>query len=214
MKKWEILYYVGLGFLIFSLLLFQVSKIIYADYVTILFLIMLIILPILPKIRRVNAKGLEVELWSKKESEDIKREIEKVMPKEKFQEVKKYEGNLDSLIEELVNIGHHDFNYGLIMIRLRLEQFVRDIFTKKVEKKGKKRYGMHWNLRMMSKELLDNKIVDENTYELLKKVINACNRAVHGFSVNEENSELLYETAMRLIAYFYNLNEEVKKQKV
>lgn len=149
------------------------------------------------------SREMEVELWKKGEAEQI-------MPEEKIQEAKGYQSELEYLIDELNELGRYDFNYGLMMIRLRLEQLIRNLF-KKINKK--EHAGIHWNLRMMSKKLLDEKIIDNVTYGLLKKVINACNQACHGFKIGTANKELSYATAIKLVIYFYNLDRVGKGNK-
>ena len=212
MELWESLYCIFMGFIIFNLLLLHTFQLIYADYVTILFLILLIFIPFLPKIAKIYYKGVEIELWNKEEIKEIKEETEKIMPEKKFEEIKE-ETDLERLINELVDIGEYDFYLGLVDVRLRLEKLVREIFISKISKKERGHRMIQWSLRKMSKKLLDKKIIDGITYDLLRKVINACNKAVHGFRINEENGELLYGTAIRLVAYFYNLNEKIDMQK-
>jgi len=74
------------------------------------------------------------------------------------------------------------------------------------------RRGINWSLRRMSAKLFEKNIIDKITYNLLEQIIYACNRAVHGFKINEENGETLYDTAVKLVAYFYNLRNQLIHQ--
>lgn len=214
MKISEIFYCIFMGVLIFNLLILHLLDLINANYVTILFLVLLMVLPFLPKIGRIYFGNLAIDFISSKEAKEIKEETEQLLPESKFEEIKEKKSELDNIVDELIGLGEYDFHFGLVAIRLRLEQLVREIFNSTMPNKLKYKQGIKWSLRRMSKRLEDKKIIDAMTYGLLKKVINICNRAVHGFKIEDnENSEIFYEIAIKLVAYFYNLNEEIKSRR-
>jgi len=216
MEVWKIVYYSVLVLGIINLLVLHVTKIVVVDYIVILLIILVAILPMLLKISRLWYGDLKIE-FSEKEVKEMEETGEEIISNEKFEEVKRSESELESMINELIDIGHYDFNLGLAAIRLRLEASIRNIFKNTLyEKISKKKYlgpGITWNLRMMSKKLYNQKIIDGITYGLLRKVINACNRAVHGFKIKDENLDILYDVALKLVAYFYGLEKELKTKK-
>ena len=190
----------------------SVLKIVNINYVSILLLVILMIMPLFPKIKQFWYKDMGFILTGK-EAEELEEQTEKAVPDEEFIKIRESKSETEELIEELIEIGNREFNLGLAAIRLNLEKDIREIFIKSLKGKiPKKTYyspGPRWNIRRMSRELHNNKVIDKITYEILLKVIDACNKAVHGFEIEDENAEILYESALRLVAYFHELKDKL-----
>ena len=215
MRIWEKVYYVLIGIISLNLLVFHVLDLIKADFIAVSLLVLLILLPLINKISSISYKGTTFTL-SDKDAAELKEGGNKVLSEEQFEQAQESKSELEYLVEELVSLGNYDFNLGLVAIRIKLEQLIREIlklkFTKEIDrkKKGFSPGALKWNAKQMSKRLFERRIIDRLTYDLLRRVLYLGNKAAHGLEVGDENSEILYETALKLVVYLYDLRDDVK----
>ncbi len=204
MKTWKLIYYSVFLVLVFNILLLHLTRVIQADYVTILLLILLLgTVMFVPNIKRIKWGDFEAEI-----NPDQIKEIEKKM--ESLPEIKKERETLkqvytDTISEEIHSILKTDHILALAKLRMELEKILgKIVYLHSPENKNK---GL---LRFIM--LLEDRCILNRSYiSPLKDIVSICNRAIHGGEVRKDLAYSIIDIGLDLLKRLY---EEYEKSTV
>ena len=181
-----------IALIIFILHLFNLSQIdVTIDNTTILLLVLLLISPFASKLRKIKIGPLEAEI-EPEEVKEVQKEVDSLPEREN--EYPYSQIIADDIYETL----EYDFIVALNKIRFELERILRKMATLKTEKETVKG-GTNNYLKILRKM----NVLELDLISPIKKVLDICNRAIHGESINKRESETVVNMGLALLNELY-----------
>jgi hypothetical protein len=196
------------------------------DNVSIFLLIFLGLLPFITAIRKLKWGEFEAEIGNK-EIEQLKEELKDVDDSKsssktddsKTEKPLNYSGiSVNSEFEKKKVFELHDYLFQLLendnvialaKLRVELETLLRKVYVYVTNNADR-----YYPVNLMMSELIKNKNFDSDLKYLIpiKKVMEICNRALHGENISKDNAEEVIKLGMKSIGYLVGFMNAVTKE--
>jgi hypothetical protein len=172
------------------------------DTTTLGLLALLLLVPLAPYIKRLSAGGVEAEI-GEREAQQLQAAAADLPPQPEPQAEVSMEA---PTVQELIN---RDPPLGLAKLRIDLERELRALYLRHVGD-GRRRVGL--SLGLMTRELVDRRVVPLEIANPLNEVTQLANRAVHGEYVPRDVAEEIADVGLRVLNALRLMNEESKRE--